>query len=99
LFDYNSAFTVSTPTPLDDGSYWDSTYGRDDTGLLGFELGVTKKLKWGLNANVFYHYSRLPKDTSRISDVHYPLLDVSKADIGSVQFAGIGIKYLWGRGR
>jgi len=97
---YNSGFTVWTPVPFEDGDgYWGGTYLRDDVGVLGFELGVTKKLKWGLQANVFYHYSRLPKDDSGIKDLHYRLLDASKADISSVQFAGFGIKYLWGRGR
>jgi len=60
------------------------TTALNDAGTLGIELGMTKKLMWGLHGNVFYHYSSLDKD---------------KVGVGSVQFSGIGIKYLWGRGR
>jgi hypothetical protein len=64
--------------------WYGQTIPLNDVGTLGIELGVTKKLIWGLHGNVFYQYS---------------LLDKGKAGLGSFQSSGIGIKYLWGRGR
>ena len=60
------------------------TISYNDVGTLGIELGVTKKIMRGLHGSVFYHYSSLDK---------------GKVGVSSVQFAGFGIKYLWGRGR
>ncbi|MDR0499501.1 MAG: hypothetical protein LBH03_07225 [Holophagales bacterium] len=79
---YDTLFTVWQPFIVDGLlDYWGQTYRFKDEGVFGFELGVTKKLKWGLHGNVFYHYSPLNKD---------------EVGVGSIQFAGAGIKYLWG---
>jgi len=66
----NLKYTLLTPESLT----------QDD--VYGLEVGVRKKIKWGLWGHVSYHYTSLDKN---------------RVNADSIQWVGLGLNYIWGR--
>jgi len=67
---------------LDDSQYYiiHATEQFDQKRVFGFEVGARKKIKWGLWAEISHHYTPLDKN---------------KVNAASIQWVGLGLKYIW----